>query len=32
VSSRRDGKMVLYSLTDAGRSLLRTVIGQPAVA
>jgi DNA-binding transcriptional ArsR family regulator len=32
VSSRRDGKMVLYSLTDAGRSLLRTVIGQPVVA
>jgi DNA-binding transcriptional ArsR family regulator len=32
VSSRRDGKMVLYSLTDAGRSLLRMVIGQPAVA
>ena len=32
VSSRRDGKMVLYSLTGAGRSLLRTVIAQPAVA
>jgi ArsR family transcriptional regulator, lead/cadmium/zinc/bismuth-responsive transcriptional repressor len=32
VSSRRDGKMVLYSLTDAGRSLLRAVVGQPAVA
>jgi DNA-binding transcriptional ArsR family regulator len=26
VSSRRDGKMVMYSLTDAGRSLLRTVL------
>lgn len=26
VSSRRDGKMVLYSLTDAGRSLLEAVI------
>jgi DNA-binding transcriptional ArsR family regulator len=32
VSSRRDGKMVLYSLTDAGRSLLHTVIAEPAVA
>lgn len=31
VSSRRDGKMVLYSLTDAGRSLLRVVVGQPVV-
>ncbi len=26
VSSRRDGKMVLYSLTDAGRELLATVL------
>jgi DNA-binding transcriptional ArsR family regulator len=32
VSSRRDGKMVLYSLTDAGRSLLHKVIAEPAVA
>jgi ArsR family transcriptional regulator, lead/cadmium/zinc/bismuth-responsive transcriptional repressor len=32
VCSRREGKMVLYSLTDSGRSLLRTVIAQPAVA
>jgi DNA-binding transcriptional ArsR family regulator len=32
VSSRREGKMVLYSLTEAGRSLLRAVVGQPAVA
>jgi DNA-binding transcriptional ArsR family regulator len=28
VSSRRDGKMVLYSLTDSGRALLGTLIGQ----
>jgi DNA-binding transcriptional ArsR family regulator len=26
VSSRRDGKMVMYSLTDAGRSLLAAVL------
>lgn len=26
VSSRRDGKMVMYSLTDAGRSLLQSVL------
>jgi DNA-binding transcriptional ArsR family regulator len=32
VSSRREGKMVLYSLTEAGRSLLHAVAGQPAVA
>jgi ArsR family transcriptional regulator, lead/cadmium/zinc/bismuth-responsive transcriptional repressor len=32
VSSRRDGKMVLYSLTSGGRSLLRAVVAQPAVA
>ena len=32
VGSRRDGKMVLYSLTDAGRSLLRALIAEPAVA
>jgi DNA-binding transcriptional ArsR family regulator len=28
VSSRRDGKMVLYSLTDAGRVLLETLVGE----
>ena len=27
VRSRRDGKMVLYSLTDAGRALLSAVLG-----
>ena len=32
VRSRRDGKMVLYSLTDSGRLLLAEVIAQPAVA
>jgi DNA-binding transcriptional ArsR family regulator len=32
VCSRRDGKMVLYSLTDSGRSLLRALIAEPAVA
>jgi DNA-binding transcriptional ArsR family regulator len=32
VNSRREGKMVLYSLTEAGRSLLRAVVGQPAAA
>ncbi len=26
VSSRRDGKMVMYSLTEAGRSLLAAVL------
>jgi DNA-binding transcriptional ArsR family regulator len=30
VASRRDGKMVLYELTDSGRALLRAVI--PAAA
>jgi DNA-binding transcriptional ArsR family regulator len=30
VRSRRDGKMVLYSLTDAGRVLLRAVLGERA--
>jgi ArsR family transcriptional regulator, lead/cadmium/zinc/bismuth-responsive transcriptional repressor len=30
VRSRRDGKMVLYSLTDAARALLRAVIDIPA--
>jgi ArsR family transcriptional regulator, lead/cadmium/zinc/bismuth-responsive transcriptional repressor len=28
VSSRRDGKMVMYSLTDAGRSLLAVVLAR----
>jgi ArsR family transcriptional regulator, lead/cadmium/zinc/bismuth-responsive transcriptional repressor len=33
VSSRRDGKMVMYSLTDAGRGLLRAVLdGAPVPA
>jgi DNA-binding transcriptional ArsR family regulator len=27
VRSRRDGKLVMYSLTDAGRSLLEVVLG-----
>ena len=27
VASRRDGKLVMYSLTDDGRSLLRAVLG-----
>ena len=31
VSSRRDGKMVLYSLTDAARALLGALVGQPAL-
>lgn len=31
VSSRRDGKMVLYSLTDAGRELLRTLLADEAL-
>ena len=30
VRSRRDGKMVLYSLTDAGRALLAAVLDGPA--
>jgi DNA-binding transcriptional ArsR family regulator len=30
VRSRRDGKMVLYSLTDAGRRLLAAVLAEPA--
>ena len=30
VSSRRDGKLVMYSLTDDGRSLLRAVLGSGA--
>jgi DNA-binding transcriptional ArsR family regulator len=27
VRSRRDGKMVMYSLTDAGRLMLEAVVG-----
>ena len=30
VRSRRDGKLVMYSLTDAGRSLLSAVLGEEA--
>jgi ArsR family transcriptional regulator, lead/cadmium/zinc/bismuth-responsive transcriptional repressor len=30
VSSRRDGKLVMYSLTDEGRSLLGSVLGEEA--
>ena len=30
VSSRRDGKLVMYSLTDEGRSLLCAVLGEEA--
>ena len=30
VSSRRDGKLVMYSLTDEGLSLLSAVLGEPA--
>jgi ArsR family transcriptional regulator, lead/cadmium/zinc/bismuth-responsive transcriptional repressor len=29
VRSRRDGKMVMYSLTEAGASLLTAVVGSP---
>jgi DNA-binding transcriptional ArsR family regulator len=32
VSSRRDGKMVLYSLTDTGRALLSAVVQQASFA
>jgi DNA-binding transcriptional ArsR family regulator len=32
VSSRRDGKMVMYSLTEAGRALLQAVSGAEHVA
>ena len=32
VRSRRDGKMVMYALTDAGRVLLRTVVEEGVVA
>jgi DNA-binding transcriptional ArsR family regulator len=31
VSSRRDGKMVMYSLTEAGRSLLAAVLARTRV-
>jgi DNA-binding transcriptional ArsR family regulator len=30
VSSRRDGKLVMYSLTDEGQSLLSAVLGEEA--
>ena len=30
VSSRRDGKLVMYSLTEEGRSLLSAVLGEEA--
>jgi DNA-binding transcriptional ArsR family regulator len=32
VSSRRDGKMVMYSLTDEGRSLLASVLDEETAA
>src|SRR3954469_20219838 len=32
VSSRRDGKMVLYALTGRGRALLASVLGREALA
>jgi ArsR family transcriptional regulator, lead/cadmium/zinc/bismuth-responsive transcriptional repressor len=32
VVSRRDGKLVMYSLTQAGRSLLRAVLGEKSEA
>ena len=32
VSSRRDGKMVLYSVTERGRELLAVVLGREAAA
>jgi ArsR family transcriptional regulator, lead/cadmium/zinc/bismuth-responsive transcriptional repressor len=32
VRSRRDGKMVMYSLTDEGRTLLASVLAVPAQA
>jgi len=31
VSSRRDGKLVMYSLTEEGRSLLSAVLGEGAM-
>ncbi len=30
VRSRRDGKLVMYELTEGGHSLLSAVIGEPA--
>ena len=32
VRSRKDGKMVMYSLTSVGRSLLGVVVGEPVEA
>jgi DNA-binding transcriptional regulator PaaX len=32
VASRRDGKMVMYSLTDRGRELLAVILAREAVA
>lgn len=32
VESRREGKMVLYSLTEQGRALLRRVLGEEVLA
>lgn len=32
VTSRRDGKMVMYSLTSSGRELLASALGQGAIA
>jgi hypothetical protein len=32
VRSRRDGKMVMYALTDAGRALVDSVLGAVPVA
>src|SRR3954468_112927 len=32
VSSRREGKMVMYALTDSGRALLGVVLGQVPAA
>lgn len=32
VSSRRDGKMVLYALTERGRALLAAVVGEEVMA
>jgi DNA-binding transcriptional ArsR family regulator len=32
VRSRRDGKMVMYALTDAGRTLVELVLGEARVA
>jgi DNA-binding transcriptional ArsR family regulator len=32
VSSRRDGKMVMYALTDTGRVLVDSVLGEPVAS